>query len=357
MKRRSKIILGAVALLSVAGALAVLRASNRGGDADVKTVVDRALAVGRIEPDVEISVKSQLSGVVRRRFADVGEFVRAGAPLLEIKPQPTPQELVEAKREMELREVELATLEREIGRQEDLLAQNLVSQREYDDTQQRYAQTKIQLLMAREQLQLLQDGKLSVASDSISTVIRSPIDGFILEKMVDVGDPVVPLTSFQEGTVLMSMAGMEHLLFRGTVDEIDVGKLKEGMPADIKIGALPQAKITGVVSQISLKARTEENSTVFPVEIDLTSTEGATLRVGYSANADVIIDRRDSVLVIPERLVEFAGDTARVTLLRDDGTQDTVTVETGLSDAISVEVVEGLRAGDRVVEPPPREIS
>ncbi len=175
--------------------------------------------------------------------------------------------------------------------------------------------------------------------------------------MVDVGDPVVPLTSFQEGTVLMSMAGMDHLLFRGTVDEIDVGKLREGMTADLKIGALPQANMGGVVSQISLKARTEESSTVFPVEIRLTGTEGAILRVGFSASADVIIDRRDSVLVIPERLVDFAGVTARVTVLRDDGARDTVVVETGLSDAISIEIREGLRPGDRVIEPPPREIS
>ncbi len=229
MKRPTKIILGAVLLAGVAGALAVWRASNRDGDLDVPTVtvefgtiVDRALAVGRIEPEVEIEVKSQLAGVVRRRFAEVGEFVESGAPLLEIQPQPTPQELVGAKRQMELRDVELRAMEREVRRQEDLLAQSLVSEREYEDTQRRYQQAKIQLQMAREQLQLLQEGRISVASDSISTTIHSPIDGFVLEKMVDVGDPVVPLTSFQEGTVLMSMAGMDHLLFRGTVDEIDV---------------------------------------------------------------------------------------------------------------------------------------
>lgn len=364
MSKRTKVILGGILTVALLGTVAALKASSRGGDAEVKTVtvtygtvVDKALAVGRIEPEVEIGVKSQLSGVVRRRFVEVGEFVHAGDPLLEIKPQPTPQELVEAKRQIELSEVGLETLKREIARQQDLLKQGLVSQSAFDNTQQRYAETQIQLRGARERLGLLQDGKLDVASDSVSTLIRSPIDGFILDKQVDVGDPVVPLTSYQEGTVLMSMAEMKHLLFRGTVDEIDVGRLKEGQPAEIKIGALPQAAVKGIVSQISLKAKTQDNSTVFPIEITLTESGGATLRAGYSANADVIIQRRDSVLIVPERLIKISGDTARVTVLRDDGTQEPVIIRTGLSDAINVEVLEGLRAGDRVVEPKTREIS
>ncbi len=205
MKRPTKIILGAVLLAGVAGALAVLRASNRGGDPDVPTVtvefgtiVDRALAVGRIEPEVEIEVKSQLAGVVRRRFAEVGEFVESGAPLLEIQPQPTPQELVGAKRQMELRDVELKAMEREVRRQEDLLAQSLVSEREYEDTQRRYQQAKIQLQMAREQLQLLQEGRISADSDSISTTIHSPIDGFVLEKWLTWVTPWCPSRRFKK---------------------------------------------------------------------------------------------------------------------------------------------------------------
>ncbi|MFQ6045633.1 MAG: efflux RND transporter periplasmic adaptor subunit [Gemmatimonadales bacterium] len=364
MKRRTKIVVGVIGVIVVVGLVVAVRASTGRGQGGVETVVvergtivDKALAVGRIEPEVEISVKSQLAGVVGERFVEVGEFVRAGEPLLEIKPTPTPQELVEAKRQVELRQIELDNLEREIRRQEDLLAQGLLSQQEYDNVRQRYAAVKLQVQMAAEQLALLEEGKIRTAGDSISTIIRSPIDGFILEKMVDVGDPVVPLTSFQEGTVLLTMAEMKDLLFRGTVDEIDVGRLSEGMPVEIKIGALPQAKVRGVVTQISLKARTEDNSTVFPVEIWLTETGGTVLRAGYSANADIIIDRREDILVIPERVVRFSGDTARVTVLLDDGTEEERIIQTGLSDAINIEVLSGLGEGDRVVEPPPREIS
>jgi HlyD family secretion protein len=365
MKRRTKITLSAISIVSIGALVFVVKASRGDGrDESIQTVaversviVDKALAVGRIEPEIEISVKSQLSGVVRRVLAQEGDFVRAGAPLLEIKPNPTPLELADARRQLELRQIELDNLQRDLDRQQTLQSQGLVSDREFQETEQRYAERQVQLEMARERLSLLEEGKLTVATEEMETVVRSPIDGFILEKTVEVGDPVVPLSTYQAGTVLMTMAEMDKLLFRGTVDEIDVGRLRDGMPVEIKIGALPDARVQGRVVRISLKARTEDNSTVFPVEIALTDFGGVALRAGYSANADVIIDRRDSVLTIPERLVTISGDTARVTVLLPDGTTEERIIERGLSDAINLEVLSGLREGDLVVEPPPREIS
>ncbi|NIM50903.1 MAG: efflux RND transporter periplasmic adaptor subunit [Gemmatimonadales bacterium] len=365
MKRRTKVVFGAVGLVVVGGLAVVVgssRGSGRGNDVTTVTVtrdtiVDKALAVGRIEPEIEVSVKSQISGVVGRLLADEGDFVRSGAPLLEIKPNPTPLELADARRQLELRQIELDNLKRDLERQRALKEQGLLSDREFQLTEQQYAGQQIKLEMARERLALLEEGKLTAADDEVETVVRSPIDGFILEKMVDIGDPVVPLSTYQEGTVLMTMAEMNKLVFRGTVDEIDVGKLREGMPVEIKIGALPDARVEGRLTKISLKARTEDNSTVFPVEITLTETHSSVLRAGYSANADVFIDRRDSVIVIPERLVTFSGDTARVRVQLPDGTIEDRVIETGLSDAINVEVLSGLREGEKVVEPPPREIT
>ncbi len=365
MKRGTKIVWTGVVIVVGAGLAFVVRSSNGSGpDDDVTTIdvtrmtiVDKALAVGRIEPEIEITVKSQISGVVRARYADEGSFVRAGDPLLEIKPNPTPLELADARRQLELRQVELDDLRRQLERLRALKEQNLVSEREFQETERDYASQTIQLEMARERLALLQDGKVTIANDDIEAVIRSPIDGFVLEEMVEIGDPVVPLSNFQEGTVLMTMAEMNRLVFRGTVDEIDVGRLKEGMEVTIKIGALPNAQVLGRLDQISLKARTEDNATVFPVEIRLTEIGTTVLRAGYSANADVIIDQRDSVLAIPERLVRFDDDVAMVTVLLPDGTQEDREVETGLSDAINIEIVSGVREGERIVEPPPREIS
>lgn len=365
MKRRTKLLFTTLAITIIGAsaiAVGVSRGSGRGDDVKTvtvtrETVIDKALAVGRIEPEIEITVKSQISGVVRRLLHDEGDFVRAGEPLLEIKPNPTPLELADARRQLELRQVEIDNLARDLDRQRALSEQGLVSDREFQETEQRYAERRIQLQMARERLTLLEEGKLAIADDAIETVIRSPIAGFILEKTVEVGDPVVPLSTYQEGTVLMTMAEMNKLMFRGTVDEIDVGRLRDGMAVEIKIGALPDARVEGRLSRISLKARTEDNATVFPVEIALTEMHGTTLRAGYSANADVIIARRDSVLVIPERVVTVAGDTAKVTVLLPNGATEERIITRGLSDAITLEVIEGLREGEKVVEPPPREIT
>jgi HlyD family secretion protein len=365
MKRRTKPLFTTLAITIIGAsaiAVGVSRGSGRGDDVKTvtvtrETVIDKALAVGRIEPEIEITVKSQISGVVRRLLHDEGDFVRAGEPLLEIKPNPTPLELADARRQLELRQVEIDNLARDLDRQRALSEQGLVSDREFQETEQRYAERRIQLQMARERLTLLEEGKLAIADDAIETVIRSPIAGFILEKTVEVGDPVVPLSTYQEGTVLMTMAEMNKLMFRGTVDEIDVGRLRDGMAVEIKIGALPDARVEGRLSRISLKARTEDNATVFPVEIALTEMHGTTLRAGYSANADVIIARRDSVLVIPERVVTVAGDTAKVTVLLPNGATEERIITRGLSDAITLEVIEGLREGEKVVEPPPREIT
>jgi HlyD family secretion protein len=357
MSGRNKAI-GGVALVAVAAAAAAAALMPRGGAANgvrgIEVVrgdlVDRALAVGTIVPEVEVSVKSKVSGVVQRRFAEVGDFVPAGAALLEIRPDPTPLELVEARRQLELNESQLESLARQYERQQELRARGLVAEQEYDQSRQRWTEAQLQAQVARDRLALLEQGRVATAGGRIESVVRSPISGYILEKRVEVGDPVVPLSSYQEGTVLLTMADMQSLIFRGTVDEIDVGRLAEGMEAEIRVGALPDARIRGVVSRISLKARREDQATTFPIEITLETPDGVTLRAGYSASADVIIERRTDVLTVPERVVTFEGGTARVTVLRADGTTEPRTIRTGLSDAITVEVLEGLAAGERVLE-------
>jgi HlyD family secretion protein len=376
MKRSRKILLWILAIVVIGSVAAFVAMRGNGDDEnEIPTievvrgdVTDKALAIGTIEPRVEVDVKSQFSGVVRRLFADVGDFVKAGTKLIEIQPNPTPKELVDAERQIDLRQIDLNNLKREYDRQKQLVDKGLISAQEFDRAQSDYEQADLQIKMAREQLALLREGKVSTADGEFESVIRAPTTGFILEKSIEVGDPVVPLSSFQEGTVLMSMADMNDLIFRGTVDEIDVGRLKESMPVAVKIGALPAAQVKGVLTKIWLKATTEENSTVFPVEIEILEAvqEDASrpeaepipviLRAGYSANAEIIIEERKNVLVIPERVVEFAGDTARVTVVLADQTLEERIVETGLSDAINLEILAGLDEGSKVREKPPKEI-
>jgi len=321
-----------------------------------ENVIEKALAVGSIEPEQEISVKSKVSGVVHRVFRNPGESARRGEPLLEIAPDPTPLEIAGAERKIEMDRIGLQAAERTINRSEELLEQGLISRREYEEAEKEYRQAKLQLKISREQLVLLEKGRINIAGKKIESIIKAPISGKILEKKVNIGDPVVPLTSYQAGTVLMTMADMDSIIFKGTVDEIDVGKLETGMPVKIKVGALPDIEIPGTLEKISLKAREENNSRMFPVEIRIDDTGVALLRAGYSANADIIINRRDSVLTIPERVVYYRGDSVYVEVPAKGGGRDTLMIETGLSDAIRVEVVSGLKKGQEVLEKPRKEL-
>ncbi len=357
-------------VLITAGSVAVVAAaiiflggsgkSDKSELAKVKVVrdniVEKALAVGTIEPENEISIKSKVSGVVKRIFADAGSYVKAGQPLLELKPDPTPLELAEAKREIQIRQVDMTNLDKQRVRQESMVQKQLISRKEYEDFEKQYDEAELQLKLSKERLQLLESGKIRIENTEIESIVKAPIDGFVLSKTVEVGDPVTPLTTYQEGTVLMKMANMERLIFKGTVDEIDVGKLREGLVAELKIGALPAARINGALYKISLKAEKKDNATVFPIEVSVPKANNATLRAGYSANASIIIQKKDSVLTIPERVVTFRNDSTFVKVALGPGKEEERQIKTGLSDAIKIEVVSGLKEGDEVFEKPVKKI-
>jgi len=361
---KKKIIISAFVIVPVVVA-AVLFIGNSSNSSDEQlpkvtvkkgTIIDKALAVGTIEPEIEISVKSKVSGVVKRILVDVGEYVKAGQPLLEVKPDPAPLELADAKRQVELAQVDVDNLQKDRSRQEILIKNKLISDKEFEDFQKRYDEAELRLKIANEKLALLESGKVKIGETEIESIVKAPIDGFVLNRAIEVGDPVTPQTSFMEGTVLMKMANMQRLLFKGTVDEIDVGKMKEGMDVEIKVGALPTDTVKGILRKIWLKAEKKENATVFPIEILIPGARSATLRAGYSANAHIIIQRKDSVLIIPERVVTFRNDSAFVKLALGPDKPEERLIKTGLSDAISIEVKSGLKQGDEVYEKPVKKI-
>ena len=361
---RKKIIISTVAIVAI-GSAAFLFVGNSKSSSDKElakvkvgrgTIVDKALAVGTIEPENEISVKSKVSGVVKKIFADAGAYVRAGDPLLEVKPDPTPIELADAKRQVQLAEVDLDNLKKERTREESMLNKQLISSKEWEDFQKSYQNAELRLSIAKEKLELLESGKVTIQGTEIESIVKAPISGYVLKKNVEVGDPVTPLGTYQEGTVLMKMANMERLMFKGTVDEIDVGRLKEGMEAELKVGALPTDTVKGTLMKISLKAEKKENATVFPIEILVPRTEKVTLRAGYSANASIIINRKFNILTLPERVVTFRNDSAVVKVPLGGGKDEEKLIKTGLSDAIMVEIVSGLKENDEVFEKPTKKI-
>ena len=195
----------------------------------------------------------------------------------------------------------------------------------------------------------------------MESIVRAPAAGTLLERLVNPGDPVVPLTSYQAGTDLASIAEMKDLIFKGTVDEIDVGKLRVGLPARLRIGALPDQSVAGKLTRIAPQATEKDNAKLFEVEIELDPGQDAVLRAGYSANADLVIREKKDILLVPERVVTFE-DGGKKTFVEIPGGSPKaepkkIEIQTGLSDGLNCEVVSGLKKGDLVLQRPPKEKS
>lgn len=316
------------------------------------TVTEIALAIGEIVPEQEVSIKSKVRGILKKKFVEVGDKVKKGDPLTEVNPDPTPIEYAQAKRNMELARIAMVNAKNESERISRLHDKEWTSLQEYDDYKQIYDEAKLRYEMAKEEFDLISKGKIQIEDQEIDNVIRAPINGTVLDFLVNEGDPVVPLTTYQEGTPLMTVADMNTLFFEGTIDEIDVGKIEEGIPANITIGAIPDEKFEGIVKKIAPKARKENNTTLFDIEISLTSTNLTMLRAGYSATAKIEIARAENALVVPERVIFYSNDVSYVELATGNENPKTEVrkVETGVSDGMQTEIRAGVKEGDTVIE-------
>jgi HlyD family secretion protein len=348
-----------------AGVYALSRNGKKGNDGpklvDVTTgsIVEKAVAVGQIQPRQKFQVKSKISGIVRRALVQIGDTVSAGTPLFEIGPDPTPLEVTEVDRQVDSANASFRRAESEYKRAQELGRSGVLPKSDMDQKKEAYELARVALTRAQQNRDLTRNGRLTLSGTE--SIIRAPAAGTILTRAVNPGDPIVPLTSYQPGTEMATVADMRDLIFKGTVDEIDVGKLSVGMTTRIKVGALPTDVVTGRVSRIAPQAQQKEGATLFDVEVELDPSAKITLRAGYSANADVIVREKKDVLVIPERLVTFedGGKKATVEIAGADPKKPgkKVEIKTGISDGLNVEVMSGLKKGDRVVERPPKEIS
>jgi len=366
MSRLGKIlaVLIVLALASVA-VYAVARngKKNDGGLKEVEvtngTIVEKAVAVGQIQPRQKFQVKSKISGIVRRALVQVGDTVKAGDPLFEIAPDPTPLEVTEVDRRVESATASFRRAEGDFQRANELAAGGVLPKSEVEQKKEAFELARVALMKAQQDRELTRRGRLTAGGQE--SIIRAPAAGTILTRTVNEGDPIVPLTSYQPGTEMATVADMSDLIFKGTVDEIDVGKLSVGMQARIKVGALPTDVVTGRVQRIAPQAQQKEGATLFDVEIELDPNQKITLRAGYSANADVIIREKKDVLVLPERLVQFedGGKKTFVELPGGNPKEEPkkAEIKTGVSDGLNIEIVSGLKKGDKVVERPPKEIS
>jgi HlyD family secretion protein len=368
MRKLFKTLIILVVLVAVAGALYALARSNKGDKDGLKqvtlesgSITEKAIAVGQIQPRQKFSIKSKLSGIVKTCLVNVGDRVRPGDAVFEIAPDPTPQELTDVDRQLDSARASYERAQADFARAQELVRQGLLPKSDMDARREAFELAKIAVARAEQGRELTRRGRIAGAGATMESIVRAPAAGTVLTRAVNPGDPITPLTSYQPGTELATIADMSDLIFKGTVDEIDVGKLRVGLPTRIKVGALPTDVVTGSVSRIAPQAQQKEGATLFDVEIELQKTSAIVLRAGYSANADVIIREKKDVVIVPERVVTFedGGKKAFVEIPGADPKQEPkkVEVKLGISDGMNAEVLSGLQKGSKVVERPPKKIS
>ena len=368
MGKLFKLLLGLLVLGGVATGIYALASSGKKDDGGIKIVVaetgsitEKALAVGQIQPRQKFSVKSKISGIVKSCRVEVGQSVKAGDPLFEIQPDPTPLEVTEVDRRVESAKASFDRAKADFDRARELNREGITARSDVDVKREAFELAKIALMKAEQDRDLVRKGKVTTTDTAMDSIIRAPAAGTILTRAVNPGDPVVPLTSYQPGTELATIADMNDLIFKGTVDEIDVGKLHVGLVARIKVGALPTDVVTGKVSRIAPQAQQKDGATLFDVEIELDPGQKIVLRAGYSANADLVIREKKDVVTIPERLVTFEDGGKKAFIERPGKNPKDeprkVEIKTGISDGLNIEVTEGVKKGDQLVQRPPKQIS
>jgi HlyD family secretion protein len=326
------------------------------------TLTQKAQAVGEIQPKKKFQVKSKIPGIVKRCFVEVGDPVKAGDALFEIGPDPTPMERTDADRSIERTRATFEKARAKYQRYQELKKAGIVAAQDLEEAEEAYELAKTALTQARDNRDFTLKGKVEGEGVGLESIIRAPASGTVLTRAVNEGDPVVPLTSFQPGTEMAVVADLSELLFRGTVDEIDVGKISLGLTARIKVGAQPDGGLTGKLSRIAPQSRiNKDGATIFDVEVSLDPFPAGSLRAGYSCNASIITQEKTDVLLLPERVVIRGKDKER-----NKGTVDIpgpapkappkkLEIALGLSDGMNVEVVSGLKKGDKVLEPEMKE--
>ena len=309
---------------------------------------------GKIEPRDEVSVKPQISGIITHLYKQAGDMVSAGEVIAKVKVIPDMGQLSSAEARVRLAGINLKQAQVDFDREESLYRQRLVSEEEYDKQKQALSQAREEMAAAQDALEVVRDGVSKSNANASSTLIRSTISGLILDVPVKVGNTVVLSNTFNDGTTIATVANMNDLIFRGNIDETEVGRLVEGMPMKITVGALQDLRFDAVLEYVSPKAVENNGANQFEVKAAVTAVRDGKIRSGYSANAEIVLAKAENVLSVPESAIEFSGDSTFVYVVGGTGEQKTyrrTQVVTGLSDGVNIEIKSGITTKDKVRGP------
>lgn len=312
----------------------------------VKDIDKMTVVTGKIVPRDEINVKPQISGIITEVFKEPGESVKEGEVIANVKVIPEMSSLSSAQSRVRLSEINLNQAQINLDREQELFDKLLISREEYEKVLQARDQAKAEYDAAVDALEVIRDGVSSSNASSSSTLIRSTISGLVLDVPVKVGNSVILSNTFNDGTTIAVVADMNDLIFDGKIDETEVGRLKEGMPVTITVGALKDLSFEAVLEYISPKANENNGTNEFQIKAAVTVPSDVKMRSGYSANARIVLERAEGVLTIPESTLEFAGDTVYVNVLGDDDEYHRRDISTGISNGIDIEVKSGITKDD-----------
>lgn len=317
---------------------------------EVTDLYKSTIVTGKIEPRDEVLIKPQINGIIAEIYKKAGEQIRKDEVIAKVKVIPEMSSLNSAESSVRMAEINLRQTEKDYQRMKNLYEQKLVSEEEFDKARVTLEQNREELRNREDALNIIREGISKSNASFSTTLVRSTIDGLILDIPVKVGNSVIMSNTMNDGTTIASVANMHDLLFKGKIDETEVGKIHEGMPVTLTIGALQDQKFQAVLEYISPKAVETNGTNQFEIEAALRDSSGTRIRSGYSANAEIILDQVLQVIAIPEGCIEFNGDSTFVYILKQEAPQqfERRQVITGVSDGIKIEVKSGLNKNDRI---------
>jgi len=329
-----------------------------------ETIIVKTVATGSIVPKEEILIKPNISGVIEEIFIEAGEYVEQGDLIAQIKVIPNASSLTSAKNSiatnqtaLQTAKINLQTQQANYDRQKALFEKGVISANDFEGVSNAYLQTKqsveqakINLNSASQNYDIIKTGTTSGLGNIAQTQVRATVSGMVLDVPVKAGNQVIEANNFNEGTSIASLADVKQMIFEGKVDESEVGKIKEGLPLEITVGAIEDKKFDAVLDYIAPKGVAENGAIQFEIKGSLQKMDSTFIRAGLSANASIILDKAENVLAIKEALVQYDAETKKpfVEIVVGDQQFERRDIELGISDGIFVEVLNGVSKTDKI---------
>ncbi|WP_299104815.1 efflux RND transporter periplasmic adaptor subunit [uncultured Tenacibaculum sp.] len=354
MSKRAKIILGVVLLLFVI-ILIWLGKKNQKSVITYETekpfkttIVKKAVATGKVIPLEEVEIKPQISGIIDKVYLEEGAIVKAGDLIATVRVVPNEQSLQSAKGRINSVQIQLNNAKTQYERNKALFDKGVISSQQFEASELSFNQAKNDLRNAQNDYQIIRKG--SAGSAGANTNIRATTSGMIVEIPVKKGYQVIQSNNFNAGTTIATIADMTKMIFEGKVDESEVGKLVRGSNIDVSLGAIENKKFPAILNFIAPKGTEENGAVQFKIKADVTLDDQYFVRAGYSANADIVLDKKDSILSIKESLLRFDKKTEEpyVEVKTGEDSFEKKTLKLGISDGVNVEVLDGVGVDEEI---------